>query len=176
MSWGVVLFTTFGGLRGAVSLILAQILVLDQEQKVLSNRRITAEVRNAESSWHHFSRHRSALENCRGTSRKHDRRIRLFHPIILRTALYVSDKFSCTMQIALWTSGFVVLTLIINAPLMPWLLKITGAHSSAHRSHTSLAPCSHRLDIFTTITRGNTADCCHASPVLLPRCWSTLLI
>jgi len=45
MSWGVVLFTTFGGLRGAVSLILAQILVLDQEEKVLSNRRITAEVR-----------------------------------------------------------------------------------------------------------------------------------
>lgn len=27
---------------------------------------------------------------------------------------------------ALWTSGFVVLTLIINAPLMPWLLKVTG--------------------------------------------------
>lgn len=71
MSWGVVLFTTFGGLRGAVSLILAQILVLDQEKKVLSSRHITAEI-------------------------------------------------------ALWTSGFVVLTLIINAPLMPWLLKVTG--------------------------------------------------
>jgi NhaP-type Na+/H+ or K+/H+ antiporter len=47
MSWGVVLFTTFGGLRGAVSLILAQILVLDQEKKVLSSRHITAEVRCA---------------------------------------------------------------------------------------------------------------------------------
>lgn len=47
MSWGVVLFTTFGGLRGAVSLILAQILVLDQEQKVVSSRHITAEVRRS---------------------------------------------------------------------------------------------------------------------------------
>lgn len=47
MSWGVVLFTTFGGLRGAVSLILAQILVLDQEKKVLSSRHITAEARSA---------------------------------------------------------------------------------------------------------------------------------
>jgi NhaP-type Na+/H+ or K+/H+ antiporter len=47
MSWGVVLFTTFGGLRGAVSLILAQILVLDQEKKVLSSRHITAEARCA---------------------------------------------------------------------------------------------------------------------------------
>ncbi len=45
MSWGVVGFTTLVGLRGAVSLILAQILVLDQERKLLSNRRITAEAR-----------------------------------------------------------------------------------------------------------------------------------
>lgn len=43
MDWGSVLFTTFAGLRGAVSLILAQELVLDQSTKA-ANRRVTAEV------------------------------------------------------------------------------------------------------------------------------------
>jgi hypothetical protein len=52
MSWGVIGFTTLVGLRGAVSLILAQILVLDQEQKLLSNRRITAEARRGPTHNH----------------------------------------------------------------------------------------------------------------------------
>ena len=26
----------------------------------------------------------------------------------------------------LWTAGFVLLTLIINAPLLPWVLRVTG--------------------------------------------------
>ena len=113
MSWGTVLFTTFGGLRGAVSLILAQILVLDQEKKVLSSRHITAEV------CHHAKPDAPCLcltcslpaatlsEWAAGTPACHSS----------------ADIYS---QIALWTSGFVVLTLIINAPLMPWLLKVTG--------------------------------------------------
>lgn len=31
---------------------------------------------------------------------------------------------------ALWTSGFVVLTLVVNAPLVPWLLRMTGVAES----------------------------------------------
>ena len=26
----------------------------------------------------------------------------------------------------MWTAGFVLLTLIVNAPLLPWVLRITG--------------------------------------------------
>lgn len=33
-------------------------------------------------------------------------------------------------QMALWTSGFVVLTLVVNAPLVPWLLRMTGVAES----------------------------------------------
>ena len=29
-------------------------------------------------------------------------------------------------QIALWTAGFVVMTLFINAPLLPWVMRKTG--------------------------------------------------
>ena len=31
-----------------------------------------------------------------------------------------------TLQIVLWTSGIVVLSLLINAPLIPLLLRLTG--------------------------------------------------
>lgn len=31
-----------------------------------------------------------------------------------------------TVQIVLWTSGIVVLSLLINAPLIPLLLRLTG--------------------------------------------------
>ena len=120
MSWGVVLFTTFGGLRGAVSLILAQILVLDQEKKVLSSRHITAEARSA------ATRCTKLAVMC----------------ILLAAGSHLAcldsmPPYPCChnfAQMALWTSGFVVLTLIINAPLMPWLLKVTGcvAHTSPH--------------------------------------------
>ena len=44
LTWGSVIFVTFGGLRGTVSLILAQMLVLDQENTNPDNRRVTAEV------------------------------------------------------------------------------------------------------------------------------------
>ena len=29
-------------------------------------------------------------------------------------------------QIALWTAGFVVMTLVINAPMLPWVMRKTG--------------------------------------------------
>ena len=29
-------------------------------------------------------------------------------------------------EIVMWTAGFVLLTLIVNAPLLPWVLRITG--------------------------------------------------
>ena len=29
-------------------------------------------------------------------------------------------------EMVLWTAGFVLLTLIINAPLLPWVLRVTG--------------------------------------------------
>lgn len=40
----------------------------------------------------------------------------------------------------LWTAGFVLLTLIINAPLLPWVLRVTGLnkgvlYSSTHHMH-----------------------------------------
>ncbi|KAL3141541.1 Son of sevenless 1, variant 2 [Trebouxia sp. C0010 RCD-2024] len=68
----VILFATFGGLRGAVSLILAQMLVSQQDQQQKS---------------------RDMLQ---------------------------------TAQISMWTAGIVVLTLLVNAPLIPMLLKWTG--------------------------------------------------
>ncbi len=45
MTWGEITFTTFGGLRGAVSLILAQVVVTEQSPKSdLQNRKVTAQV------------------------------------------------------------------------------------------------------------------------------------
>ena len=45
MSWGEITFTTFGGLRGAVSLILAQVVVTEQSpHSDLRNRKVTAQV------------------------------------------------------------------------------------------------------------------------------------
>ena len=35
------------------------------------------------------------------------------------------------MQLALWTAGIVVLTLLVNAPLMPYLLKWTDLSSAS---------------------------------------------
>lgn len=29
-------------------------------------------------------------------------------------------------EIVFWTAGFVLLTLLVNAPLLPWVLKVTG--------------------------------------------------
>ena len=29
-------------------------------------------------------------------------------------------------EMVLWTAGFVLLTLVINAPLLPWVLRVTG--------------------------------------------------
>ena len=34
----------------------------------------------------------------------------------------------------MWTAGFVLLTLIVNAPLLPWVLRITGLSKGAHQS------------------------------------------
>ena len=34
-------------------------------------------------------------------------------------------------QIALWTAGFVMMTLFINAPLLPWVMEKTGLASIA---------------------------------------------
>ncbi|DBA77107.1 hypothetical protein WJX77_005031 [Trebouxia sp. C0004] len=68
----VILFTTFGGLRGAVSLILAQMLVTQQDR------------------------------------------------------LQKSGDMLQTAQMSMWTAGIVVMTLLVNAPLIPLLLKWTG--------------------------------------------------
>lgn len=47
MSWDEITFATFGGLRGAVSLILAQVVVTEQApHSDLQNRKVTAQV------WH----------------------------------------------------------------------------------------------------------------------------
>ena len=35
------------------------------------------------------------------------------------------------MQLALWTAGIVVLTLLVNAPLMPYLLKWTNLNNAS---------------------------------------------
>ena len=37
-----------------------------------------------------------------------------------------SQAAVCCLQIALWTAGFVVMTLVINAPLLPWVMRKTG--------------------------------------------------
>ena len=48
MSWPEIIFTTFGGLRGAVSLILAQAVVTEQAPNpTLQNQKVTAQVRAA---------------------------------------------------------------------------------------------------------------------------------
>ena len=45
MSWQEIIFTTFGGLRGAVSLILAQAVVTEQAPNpTLQNQKVTAQV------------------------------------------------------------------------------------------------------------------------------------
>ncbi|KAK9835845.1 hypothetical protein WJX74_009233 [Apatococcus lobatus] len=67
--WNATIFLTFGGLRGAISLILAQLLVTQQEP---------------------------------------------------------AEDVGVTAQIALWTSGIVLLTLLFNAPFIPKLLDWTG--------------------------------------------------
>jgi NhaP-type Na+/H+ and K+/H+ antiporter len=51
MSPQEVIFTTMGGLRGAVSLILAQMVVTEQNPKS-ENQRVTAEVRCPSLSFH----------------------------------------------------------------------------------------------------------------------------
>ena len=51
MSWPEIFFTTFGGLRGAVSLILAQAVVTEQAPNpTLQNQKVTAQVRPHEPS------------------------------------------------------------------------------------------------------------------------------
>eukprot|EP00884_Botryococcus_braunii_P005640 jgi/Botrbrau1/15077/Bobra.0286s0006.2 len=71
MTTGSALFATFGGLRGALSLVMAQMVVASQQDLSKKDRAVTA-------------------------------------------------------QIALWTAGVVLCTLLINAPLLPKLLKWTG--------------------------------------------------
>lgn len=45
MTWNEITFATFGGLRGAVSLILAQVVVTEQApHSDLQNRKVTAQV------------------------------------------------------------------------------------------------------------------------------------
>ena len=44
---------------------------------------------------------------------------------------FVSPACCCALQrikaeIVMWTAGFVLLTLIVNAPLLPWVLRVTG--------------------------------------------------
>ena len=35
-------------------------------------------------------------------------------------------------EMVLWTAGFVLLTLVINAPLLPWVLRVTGLNKGTH--------------------------------------------
>ena len=35
-------------------------------------------------------------------------------------------------EMVLWTAGFVLLTLVINAPLLPWVLRVTGLNKGSH--------------------------------------------
>lgn len=45
MSWAEIVFATIGGLRGAVSLILAQVVVTEQNpDPSMQDRKVTAEV------------------------------------------------------------------------------------------------------------------------------------
>ncbi|CAL5219904.1 g1831 [Coccomyxa viridis] len=73
LSYKEILFATVAGLRGSVSLILAQAVVVDPATRAddVQSIRIKAEI-------------------------------------------------------VMWTAGFVLLTLIVNAPLLPWVLRITG--------------------------------------------------
>ncbi len=53
MSWAEIVFATIGGLRGAVSLILAQVVVTEQNpDPTLQDRKVTAEVRAELSAPH----------------------------------------------------------------------------------------------------------------------------
>ena len=54
---------------------------------------------------------------------------------LLRSCLWVDSigytyGLSCFQvvkaEMVLWTAGFVLLTLVINAPLLPWVLRVTG--------------------------------------------------
>ena len=38
-------------------------------------------------------------------------------------------------EMVLWTAGFVLLTLIINAPLLPWVLRVTGLNKGQSWQH-----------------------------------------
>ena len=64
MDWREIVFTTFGGLRGAVSLILAQAVVTEQAPNpTLQNQKVTAQVSTAWRSWR-LSQHPTC---CRGS-------------------------------------------------------------------------------------------------------------
>lgn len=49
-------------------------------------------------------------------------------PAVMYTHQLPQYMFSALLRTAVvfWTAGFVLLTLIINAPLLPWVLRITG--------------------------------------------------
>lgn len=79
LPWNVMFFATIGGLRGALSLIMAQVVIQEKARQ------------NEES----------------GQSEEMQIDI-------------------VTAQMVLWSAGFVLMTLLINAPLMPWFMAITG--------------------------------------------------
>ena len=43
-------------------------------------------------------------------------------------------------EMVLWTAGFVLLTLVINAPMLPYVLRWTGLNKGAPLSLMSIAP------------------------------------
>ena len=52
-------------------------------------------------------------------------------------------------QIALWTSGFVIMTLVINAPLLPWVMEKTGISKVASVKRRMRAKAKRALVRFT---------------------------
>ena len=54
------------------------------------------------------------------------------------------------VQIALWTASFVVMTLVINAPLLPWVMRKTGLAAIASVKRRMRAKAVRALVRFTS--------------------------
>lgn len=126
-----ILFTTIGGLRGAVSLILTQVVVTEQNpDPTLANRKVTAEVRPL-PTYPLLSPQTSTVPPTTRRVTSH-----VVRCVLAYLACAVADLTLChslvgALQLALWTAGIVVCTLLINAPLMPLILRLTRLNETS---------------------------------------------
>lgn len=75
-------------------------------------------------------------------------------------------------EMVLWTAGFVLLTLVINAPLLPMVLRLTGLNKgTCHACTVHVSGESQQVQSDVRIV--------HREPIqlhLLPDCWQHALL